>query len=671
MARSIPRIPIFSMLSLLFLVTVIVLWSRSPRHADVLTFYTPSGKLAGLASDRQGLLLCTTEIPFSNEMGLSAQTMSASRDEFAAVHDLLFDPSNEKWHFLGFHTATGTLGSWNWKFSALIVPYWVLVIPLALLPLTGFRRVIVRRRRKRRGQCLACGYDLRQSPDRCPECGKPVGTVSGAKSTERTAARPKITPAGALSWLVLGFLIAACVSGLARGRRAAAVAATNPPEQAVFRRMIGPVDLQNATPVTALRAVARAGKTRVELSGVDFNSVEDWPHSRLELKSVSLETALRVTCLPRCWAVGEPLQLWTSGTTVHVSPASQAPRTVRCYPVDRILAVVQTDLDRAAEDEKLHAPSNMQGGVSNQLFTGAGYYFAGPQKASDCLATLITSTLREDDWVDNGGSIGTLWIGAGRLWVFQTQEGHAAVRTFLAMLQGADQAATEPTAAEDHADLDQIIPELKLESTTLEQAIDTLRDTTRTNIVVYWNDLEQLGVKRNAPIRVHLWHVSLDRALGVVLTLAGADYPSTRAVQDGIIIVARPERLRNGINATRMYDIRDLIEKYCSESRLPTATTQSAPTTGPSSGVPSAPTSSPTFEEMADNFTKLIEDTVDTDSWKDNGGSVGTVRELAGRLIITQTPSAHRQIVDLLRTLRNGISKEGTELPETRPELVH
>jgi hypothetical protein len=58
------------------------------------------------------------------------------------------------------------------------VPYYVLwwvTLPAPLLVL----REIARHRRRRRsrdgaGHCAGCGYDLRATPDRCPECGRPV-----------------------------------------------------------------------------------------------------------------------------------------------------------------------------------------------------------------------------------------------------------------------------------------------------------------------------------------------------------------------------------------------------------------------------------------------------------------------------------------------------------------
>jgi hypothetical protein len=56
------------------------------------------------------------------------------------------------------------------------VPYWPLVVGTAAGPLlwagTRIGGSWIRQHRKRLGLCLACGYDLRHSPDRCPECGR-------------------------------------------------------------------------------------------------------------------------------------------------------------------------------------------------------------------------------------------------------------------------------------------------------------------------------------------------------------------------------------------------------------------------------------------------------------------------------------------------------------------
>jgi hypothetical protein len=53
----------------------------------------------------------------------------------------------------------------------LFLPCWLLVLVFAVLPVSWCRSELRRRRRAKLGHCPKCGYDLRATRDRCPECG--------------------------------------------------------------------------------------------------------------------------------------------------------------------------------------------------------------------------------------------------------------------------------------------------------------------------------------------------------------------------------------------------------------------------------------------------------------------------------------------------------------------
>ncbi len=53
------------------------------------------------------------------------------------------------------------------------VPHMLIFVAFAILPAWWFLAWRRRLRRMPDGLCRNCGYDLRMSTDRCPECGKP------------------------------------------------------------------------------------------------------------------------------------------------------------------------------------------------------------------------------------------------------------------------------------------------------------------------------------------------------------------------------------------------------------------------------------------------------------------------------------------------------------------
>ena len=86
-----------------------------------------------------------------------------------------FLPSPPSWHGmldLGAwrvqqRTTDGSVISIDYWYA----PLWLVAAATTVLPALRARRRLRERSRRRSGLCAVCGYDLRATPGRCPECG--------------------------------------------------------------------------------------------------------------------------------------------------------------------------------------------------------------------------------------------------------------------------------------------------------------------------------------------------------------------------------------------------------------------------------------------------------------------------------------------------------------------
>jgi hypothetical protein len=98
---------------------------------------------------------------------------------YRAVLDARQPGADIDFGYAGFRFVRRRSGLSNWMVAA---PYWFLCLVFACLPAwraVAERRRLVRERRQRRGLCPRCGYDLRATPGKCPECGQtPAGVTA-------------------------------------------------------------------------------------------------------------------------------------------------------------------------------------------------------------------------------------------------------------------------------------------------------------------------------------------------------------------------------------------------------------------------------------------------------------------------------------------------------------
>lgn len=110
-----------------------------------------------------------------------------------------YQQHNSGFRFLGFGIFGGTKFTWPaqhpgvavpanrtdprwWRDRYFVVsfPHWFAVLVFGILPVRWYRQLRREQLKANRGRCAVCGYDLRATPDRCPECGTIPATETPA-----------------------------------------------------------------------------------------------------------------------------------------------------------------------------------------------------------------------------------------------------------------------------------------------------------------------------------------------------------------------------------------------------------------------------------------------------------------------------------------------------------
>src|SRR5688500_3978394 len=192
MRRIVPHFFTFcAAVSLTVCVAVCAMWVRSYRVADVVSRIGPSawalesnrGQLSLTYTDRRGgptPTVTAAPIVYKTRPTYERETVIASWRWLDPTVKRSFNAAGFAWFYTrggsvplppqfspGTSAAAAAGTAWIWRRWSAAVPHWFLA---AVFAVPAAIRLLRRFKRTRVGTCRNCGYDLRASPERCPEC---------------------------------------------------------------------------------------------------------------------------------------------------------------------------------------------------------------------------------------------------------------------------------------------------------------------------------------------------------------------------------------------------------------------------------------------------------------------------------------------------------------------